>query len=134
MARSNSDPLTQREAQIMDVVWRLGDVTAEQVREGLPGSPHDSTVRTLMRVLETKGYLTHETKGKAYVYRAAVGRRKAQRLAVRSMLARFFAGSAEDLVLRLIEDEQLSQEQLAELRRSPTLATGGKRRRKGETS
>jgi len=134
MARRNSDPLTEREAQIMDVVWRLGEVTAEQVREGLPGSPHDSTVRTLMRVLETKGYLTHQTKGKAYVYRAAVGRRKAQRLAVRSMLTRFFAGSAEDLVLRLIEDEQLSQEQLDELRRSPTLATGRKRRRKGETS
>ncbi len=134
MARRNSDPLTEREAQIMDVVWRLGEVTAEQVREGLPGSPHDSTVRTLMRVLETKGYLTHQTKGKAYVYRAAVGRRKAQRLAVRSMLTRFFAGSAENLVLRLIEDEQLSQEQLDELRRSPTLATGRKRRRKGETS
>jgi len=134
MARRNSDPLTEREAQIMDVVWRLGEVTAEQVREGLPGSPHDSTVRTLMRVLEAKGYLTHQTKGKAYVYRAAVGRRKAQRLAVRSMLTRFFAGSAEDLVLRLIEDEQLSQEQLDELRKSPTLATGRKRRSKGEKS
>ncbi len=118
----------------MDVVWRLGEVTAEQVREGLPGSPHDSTVRTLMRVLETKGYLTHQTRGKAYVYRAAVGRRKAQRLAVRSMLTRFFAGSAENLVLRLIEDEQLSPEQIDELRKSPTLATGRKRRRKGETS
>ena len=118
----------------MDVVWRLGEVTAEQVREGLPGSPHDSTVRTLMRVLETKGYLTHQTKGKAYVYRAAVGRSKAQKLAVRTMLTRFFAGSAEDLVLRLIEDEQLSQEQLEELRKSATLATVRKRRRKGEAS
>ncbi|MGO9464620.1 MAG: BlaI/MecI/CopY family transcriptional regulator [Isosphaeraceae bacterium] len=134
MARRNSDPLTEREAQIMDVVWRFSEVTAEQVRERLPGSPHDSTVRTLLRILETKGYLTHQTKGKAYVYRAAVGRQKAQRLAVRSMLTRFFAGSAENLVLRLIEDEQLSQEQLDQLRRSPTLAAGRKRRRKGETS
>ncbi len=134
MVRRNSDPLTEREAQIMDVVWRFSEVTAEQVRERLPGSPHDSTVRTLLRILETKGYLTHQTKGKAYVYRAAVGRQKAQRLAVRSMLTRFFAGSAENLVLRLIEDEQLSQEQLDQLRRSPTLAAGRKRRRKGETS
>jgi BlaI family penicillinase repressor len=134
MARRTPDPLTEREAQIMDVVWRLDEATAEQVREALPGAPHDSTVRTLMRVLETKGYLTHETRGKAYVYRATVGRQKAQRLALRSVLTRFFAGSAEDLVLRLIEDEQLQQEQLDELRRSATLPTGPKRRRRGETS
>ena len=47
----------------MDVVWRLGEATAEQVREAMPGSPHDSTVRTLMRVLEAKGYLSHESPG-----------------------------------------------------------------------
>jgi predicted transcriptional regulator len=134
MAGRNSDPLTEREAQIMDVVWRLGEVTAERVRAELPGSPHDSTVRTLIRVLETKGYLRHQTKGKAYIYRAVVPRQKAQRMAVRSVLTRFFAGSAENLVLRLIEDEQLSQEQLDELRASPALAAGRKRRKKGETS
>jgi len=134
MARQTSQSLTEREAQIMDVVWRLGEATAEQVREALPGTPHDSTVRTLMRVLENKGYLTHVVRGKAYVHRALVGRQKAQRLAVRSVLTRFFAGSAEDLVLRLIEDEHLSQQQLDELRRSATLSTGPKRRRRGETS
>ena len=106
----------------MDVVWRLGEVTAEQVRAALPGAPHDSTVRTLMRVLENKGYLTHEVRGKVYVHRALVGRQKAQKLAVRTVLARFFAGSAEDLVLRLIEDEQLTREQLDELRKVPDCA------------
>ena len=134
MSGKTSDSLTEREAQIMDIVWRLGEVTAEQVREALPGTPHDSTVRTLMRVLENKGYLTHEVRGKAYIHRALVGRHKAQKLAVRSVLTRFFAGSAEDLVLRLIEDEHLSQKQLDELRRSSTLPTGPKRRRKGEAS
>ncbi len=134
MAKKDSQALTEREAQIMDVVWRLGEVTAEQVREALPGSPHDSTVRTLMRVLQTKGYLTHEVRGKAYVHRALVGRQKAQRHAVRSVLTRFFAGSAEDLVLRLIEDEHLSREQLDELRRSTALQAGPKRRGKGDAS
>jgi BlaI family transcriptional regulator, penicillinase repressor len=134
MARQTSESLTEREAQIMDVIWRLGEATAEQVREALPGTPHDSTVRTLIRVLETKGYLTHEARGKAYVHRALIGRQKAQRVALRSVLTRFFAGSAEDLVLRLIEDEHLSQKQLDELRRSATLPTGAKRRRKGERS
>ncbi len=133
MARQPSESLTEREAQIMDVVWRLGEVTAEQVREALPGAPHDSTVRTLMRVLENKGYLTHEVRGKAYVHRALVGRQKAQKLAVRSVLTRFFAGSAEDLVLRLIEDEHLTQKQFDELRRSAPLPSSPKRRKKGET-
>ena len=115
----------------MDVVWRLGEATAEQVREAMPGTPHDSTVRTLMRVLESKGYLTHESRGKAYVYRATVGRQKAQRLAIKSVLTRFFAGSAEDLVLRLIEDEHLSPAQLEELRRSARSSVPSKRKKGG---
>jgi BlaI family transcriptional regulator, penicillinase repressor len=131
MTRRSSESLTEREAQIMDVVWRLGEATAEQVREAIPGKPHDSTVRTLMRVLESKGYLAHEPRGKAYVYRATVGRQKAQRLAVRSVLTRFFAGSAEDLVLRLIEDEHLSLTQLEELRRSAKLPAPSKRKKGG---
>ena len=84
MGRQTSDSLTGREAQIMDVVWRLGEATADQVREALPGDPHDSTVRTLMRVMEAKGYLKHKARGKAFVYRAAVGRQQAQRLALRN--------------------------------------------------
>ena len=131
MARQSSESLTEREAQIMDVVWRLGEATAEKVREALPGTPHDSTVRTLMRVLETKGYLAHEPRGKAYIYCATVGRQKAQRLALKSVLTRFFAGSAEDLVLRLIEDEHLSPDQLEELRRSAGSSAHPKRKKGG---
>jgi BlaI family transcriptional regulator, penicillinase repressor len=131
MTRRSSEALTEREAQIMDIVWRLGEATAERVREAMPGAPHDSTVRTLMRVLESKGYLAHEPRGKAYVYRATVGRQKAQGLALRSVLARFFAGSAEDLVLRLIEDEHLSPAQLEEIRRAAGISAQSKRKRGG---
>ena len=131
MARSTSEALTEREAEVMDAVWRLGEATAEQVRESLPGSPHDSTVRTLLRILGAKGYVTHEARGKVYVYRAAVERQKAQRLAIQGVLKRFFAGSAEDLVLRLIEDEQLSPGQLDNLRRSAP-PTPKRRRKQGE--
>lgn len=119
MARGQSETLTEREAQIMDVVWNLGEATAEQVREALPDQPHDSTVRTLLRVLVSKGYLTQESRGKAYLYRPAIDRDKAQKTALRSVLARFFGGSAEDLVLRLIQDDQITPEQLDELRRKP---------------
>jgi predicted transcriptional regulator len=127
MARPPAETLTGREAQIMDAIWRLGEATAEQVREAMPEPLHDSTVRTLLRVLESKGYLEHEARGKAYVYRAVVERTKAQRRALGSVLARFFGGSAEDLVLRLIEDERISPEQLDALRRRTPEPRGRRR-------
>lgn len=127
MARPPAETLTGREAQIMDAVWRLGEATAEQVREAMPEPLHDSTVRTLLRVLESKGYLEHEARGKAYVYRAVVERKKAQRRALGSVLSRFFGGSAEDLVLRLIEDERITPEQLDALRRRAPESRGRRR-------
>jgi len=119
----------------MNTVWRLGEATAEQVRQALPEPLHDSTVRTLLRILESKGYLGHNVRGKAYVYRAVVERKKAQRHALRSVLARFFGGSAEDLVLRLIEDERITPEQLDALRRTvpaPRARSAARRRAGGK--
>ena len=118
MPRPPSETLTGRESQIMEVLWRLGEATADAIRAELPDQLHDSTVRTLLRVLVTKGYLTHEASGKAFVYRPAIGRVKAQRRALGELLGRLFGGSAEDLVLRLIEDERLTPEQLDVIRRS----------------
>ena len=117
MARPGSETLTPREAQIMEVLWSAGSATAEQIRSALPGEPHDSTIRTLLRVLEEKAYVRHTAKGKAYVYSPAVKRASAERKAVRSMLQRFFGGSAEALVMRLIEDDQLTPQQLDELKK-----------------
>jgi BlaI family penicillinase repressor len=118
MARTPSENLTGREAEVMEAIWRLGEASADQVRGALPEPLHDSTVRTLLRVLETKGYLLHEARGKAFVYRAAIARQKAQRNALRSVLAQLFGGSAEDLVMRLIEDERITPDQLDLLRRT----------------
>jgi predicted transcriptional regulator len=120
--------LTEREAQIMNALWRLSAATAEQIRAELPGEPHDSTVRTLLRVLEGKGFVVHETRGKTFVYRAAADRDNVQRTALRGFLARLFGGSAEDLVLRLLEDEQITPEQLSELRSVERKKTGRKKR------
>ncbi|HWB09155.1 MAG TPA: BlaI/MecI/CopY family transcriptional regulator [Pirellulales bacterium] len=118
MARPHSETLTKRESQIMEALWSAGALTADQVRASLASDLHDSTVRTLLRILESKGYVAHEVRGKAYVYRAAVPRDRAQRSALRSMLSRLFGGSAESLVLRLLEDEQITPEQLDEIRKS----------------
>jgi predicted transcriptional regulator len=118
MPRARSDALTAREAQIMDVLWTFGPSSAEQVREALPDRPHDSTVRTLLRVLEAKGHVRRDDRGTAYTFRATVDRAGAQRTAVRGLLSRFFGGSAEALLLRLVEDEQITAAQLEEIRNS----------------
>jgi BlaI family penicillinase repressor len=119
MARRRPPKLTPRESAIMEVLWTIGEATSEQIREGFPGGnpPHDSTIRTLLRILEAKGHVTHESRGKAFVYRAIVHRAAAQRTALRDMLTRFFAGSAEALVLRMIEDEEITVEELSRIGR-----------------
>jgi predicted transcriptional regulator len=126
MPRSKSETLTRREAEIMEILWQRRRATAEEVRAAMSGDPHDSTVRTLLRVLESKGHVRRDASGNAHVYYPTVGRENAQRKAVKTLLDRLFGGSAESLVARLIEDEQLSAEQLNGLRKATP-----KRRKKG---
>ena len=128
MPRPASDTLTARESEVMMVLWERGPVTADVVRTSLPDDPHDSTVRTLLRVLEEKGYVRHTTTGKAYVYEAVVRRENAVRGAVRNLLKRFFDGSASALVQRLIEDEELSPEEIETLQREAQRAERENRR------
>ncbi len=117
MARPSAKVLTDREVQLMNVLWTNGPSTAEAVREALKDRPHDSTVRTLLRILKKKGYVRILGQQPA-VYEATVGRSDVQIKATRSLLTRFFGGSVEALVMRLVEDEELTVEQLAELRKS----------------
>ena len=126
MARPPSDSLTEREAQIMEILWLQGQATAETVRQALPDEPHDSTVRTLLRVLKDKGYVRVKGRQPA-TYLPRVSREQAQSKAARSLLARLFGGAAEALVLRLLEDEQLTPQQIDDLK-----TTLQSRKRKGE--
>ena len=127
MARRASDVLTERESQIMGILWDLGEATSEQVRERLPGDPHDSSVRTLLRVLHTKGCVRLNRRKRPTVYRPSISQERVQQKAAQNLLQRFFSGSAESLVLRLIEDEQLSPEQLTQLKKtSARMRRGGK--------
>lgn len=115
MARPKSPLLTDREAEIMALLWELGAATAEEIRERLSGQPHDSTVRTLLRVLATKGHVVAATDSRPTSYRPAVKRESIQKKVTRDVLKRFFGGSAEALVLHLLDDERLSAEQLQDL-------------------
>jgi BlaI family transcriptional regulator, penicillinase repressor len=115
MPRPSSEMLTDREAQIMEILWELREATAEQVRARLPDNPHDSTVRTLLRVLKDKGYV--RTRGRQpAVYLPLVAKEVAQHTAARRLIDRFFGGSANELVLRLLEDDRLSLEQIEQLK------------------
>ncbi len=78
MARKQSESLTQREAQVMEVLWSEGESTAEAVRQALEDDLHDSTVRTILRVLESKRQVVHASNGKSYVYKARVPRARAE--------------------------------------------------------
>jgi len=117
MPRPPSELLTEREAQIMRLLWKHGEMTAEAIRTKLPDNPHDSSVRTMLRVLKQKGYVSVDTELRPAVYSAAIPQTKVQKNATRSLLKRFFGGSVEELVQNLIEDEQLTVEQLSELRK-----------------
>ena len=116
MPRPASELLTDREAQIMEILWSRGRATADEVRAALADDPHDSTVRTLLRVLKEKGYVKIAGRQPA-VYEPTVPQADVQQSAARTLLNRFFGGSADQLVLRLLEDEQLTAEQLSLLRK-----------------
>ena len=90
--------LSRRERQIMDVLFRVGRATAAEVKHELPGQPTDSTVRTQLRVLESKGHVRHEEQGLRYVYMPVVRRDTARRSALRHLAHTFFDGSAQQLV------------------------------------
>ena len=79
MPRPKSNTLTDREAEIMDVLWEQQAATADEIRTRLRGRPHDSTVRTLLRVLETKGHVKHNVDGRTYIYHPVVRRERAQK-------------------------------------------------------
>jgi BlaI family transcriptional regulator, penicillinase repressor len=105
MSKSMHSTLSRRERQIMDVLLRLGRATASEVKQELPGHPADSTVRTQLRVLESKGHVRHEEHGLRYVYMPVVRRDAARRSALRHLAHTFFDGSAQQLVAAVLGGE-----------------------------
>jgi predicted transcriptional regulator len=128
LARKKSLNLTEAELRLMDIVWDKGAVTVGEVAAALPSVPGlaYNTILTTLRILEQKGYVRHTKprEGRAFVYRAIVGRKQASRNALRHLVRRFFANSPELLVLNLLDDGDLSQRELRNIRN--LLAEGGK--------
>ena len=120
MARKKSLNLTGAELRLMDIVWEKGPVTVGEVAAALTGEPGlaYNTILTTLRILEQKGYVRHTKprEGRAYVYRAVVGRKQASRNALRQLVRGFFDNSPELLVLNLLDDGDLSQRELQKIR------------------
>lgn len=111
---------TERELDLMAVLWDSGPSTAAEVRESLADQGVDlayNTVLTLLRILEGKGYADHEEEGRAHRFRAAVERKEARASALTRTLDRMFGGSAEALVTQLVQKGDLSKKDLKRLRR-----------------
>jgi BlaI family transcriptional regulator, penicillinase repressor len=103
----------------MDYIWTHGRATAESCREALT-SLHpmkDSTVRTVLRRLEEKGFLTHEIEGRTFVYRASDARQNVAVRAVKSIIDRFCGGSAEELIVGMVDSAVLDRKTLESLAR-----------------
>lgn len=109
--------LSRRERQIMDVIYRLGQATAQDVRDHLPDPPSYSAVRALLRVLEEKGHVKHRDDGTRYVYLPTVSREKARASALQQMIRTFFDGSAAAAAAALLDlkDANLSTDELDRL-------------------
>jgi len=117
MGKRDRDQLTKLELQIMQVIWRQGASNVTEVQTGLEQELAYTTVQTMLNILERKAKLKRRLRGRAYEYSAVVTEDKASRHAVRDLVDRVFAGSAEDLVMSLIKTRQIDAKKIAELSR-----------------
>jgi BlaI family penicillinase repressor len=117
MSNTRHKALTQLEQLLMDYVWAHPKCTAETCREGIAArrALKDSTVRTILRNLEEKGYVTHDVDGRTFVYRAADTRRNVAVRAAQQLIDRFCGGSVEDLLVGLVDNQVLEPKQLKRL-------------------
>ena len=108
--------LADREAELLEVLWDHGPCTVTEVRERVSDDLAYSTVLTMLRTLESKGFVTHEADGKAHRYSAVIDRDAARRSALRAMSEKFFKGSTATLLTHFVAEEKLSAADMQRLR------------------
>lgn len=128
---SGHDPaeLGDLERDILGIVWRLGEATAEKVREEVERPLKDSTIRTVLRRLEEKGYLAHSVDSRTFIYRPAESPQKVAARAVQRIVDWFCQGSVEELLVGLLDSKVVSRAELERLAKKVAAAKkqeGGK--------
>lgn len=116
-AKREAHDLGRRERQIMDAIYTLGEASVSDVLSRLPEPPSYSAVRTMIRLLESKGFLKHQREGTKYVYRPTRSRASASRWALTHLIKTFFSGSAPDAVAAILDvsSDELTDEDLDRL-------------------
>jgi BlaI family penicillinase repressor len=136
MASNTHDPaeLGELERDLLSIVWRLGTVTAEQAREELNRPLKDSTIRTVLRRLEEKGYLAHSVEDRTFLYRPAESRQRVAGRAAKRIVDWFCEGSVEALLVGMVDSKVLDQAELQRLatRISEAQKQAGNRKVSGE--
>jgi predicted transcriptional regulator len=119
MARKTSPHFTDAELRLMNVLWDQGPATVTEVLEGLKTKPQlaYSTVITTLRILETKGFVSHTKEGRSFTWAPIIGRCEARQSAISQLLQRLFEGKPELLVTSLFEDRKISAAELRRLQR-----------------
>lgn len=118
MPPKKSNTLTEAELRLMKILWRRGESAVTDLVAAVPEGETlaYNSVLTTIRILEQKGYVTHRQEGRAFVYRPCVQEQEASRSEVRHVLNRFFGNSREQLLLSLLDDQEISHEELERLR------------------
>jgi predicted transcriptional regulator len=109
--------LADREAELMEVLWDFGPATVAEVRDRVSDELAYTTVLTMLRTLETKGYVKRDADGKAHRYTARIDRDAARRSALRAMSEKFFKGSTAMLLTHFVAEEKLSDDDVQRLRK-----------------
>ena len=118
MARKKSTTLTDGELRLMRVLWTEARATVSEVVELLPGErrPAYTTVLTLLRILEQKGYVRHKKSGRAFIYSPLIDRNRARRSAVKRLVSQLFDDSPGLLLMNVLEHDEVDAEELMHLR------------------
>jgi len=119
MARTPSPALTDAEARVMAVLWRTEHATVSDVVDALAGAApvSYSTVQTILRILEMKGYVRHEKIARAFIYHPVVDQRQARKRALHHLVSRLFEGSPSLLVLNVLDDDELDDDERERLKK-----------------
>jgi predicted transcriptional regulator len=118
MPRKRSNTLTEAELRLMKILWVRGECAVADLVAAIPAGDTlaYTSVLTTIRILETKGYVSHRQEGRAFLYTASVVEQEASRSEVQHMLSRFFGNSRERLLLSLLEDEAITPEELRRMK------------------
>lgn len=123
---ANDIYLTDREADVMQVLWDNGPSVVNEVKEKLHDELAYTTVLTILRTLEQKGYVKHQEEGRVHRYAAAVKENAARKSALQHLTGKLFKGSAELLFTHLVSDQKLSADQIKRMREVLAENTGKK--------